>query len=808
MRMLPLLIRWSWRDLRTHWVKVVAIAMVIAIGTGGYAGLTSTTEWREASYDLSYRQLAMYDLRVDLATSEVVERGTLVDLAAALPSAAAIADMEERLIVPTQVEVSTPQGTFLVRGEIIGSNFSDGGPQVNSYVPFTGRLLTEQDAGQPVVMIDRTFAKFYDMGDTGTVAVSGGRELEFVGQASTPEYFTVAPEGEMFGTEATFAALFATLETVQELAEEPGRVNNLVLTLTAETDLELVTADLSAALAALPVGTTVSTRDDNLSYTALTTDIDQDQALFNALAVLLLAGAVGAAFNLIHRLAEQQRREVGIGMALGVRPRVLAVRPLLVSAEIAVLGVVFGIGVGLLIGSAMETVFTGMIPLPVWVTDFQVAVFARVAAVGLAVPFLASVIPVWRAVRVTPIQAIKPDLTGRGSMSGSHHGAVRNTFAVMPFRNLRRTPRRTLLTVVSLGAAMTVLVGFLGIMDSVYGAVDRAEQQAIADSPERITVVLDTLYLTDSPQFAALGQAETVAMAEPVLRLPGSLRSEAHEIDVFVELADHANGMWRPTLTSDTWSAGPGVFLAEKAASDLGIAVGDTVILRHPSREGAVSFTFVESELPVLATHPHPLRGVVYMDLGHADLFNLRGVANAVNLLPQAGFTTSDVQRDLFLLDQVVSVQSVTAVTEAVRGVFDQILGVVQVMSVVVLLLALLIAFNAAAINLDARAREHATMFAFGVKVRRALRIAVTESFLIGTLATILGFAGGLAMVWWMTQDLLAETLPEFGLEVVLRTGTVGVVAVMGVLAVAVAPLFTARRMRRMDVPGTLRLVE
>jgi putative ABC transport system permease protein len=786
----------------------VAIALVIAIGTGGYAGLTSTTEWRQASYDLSYRRLAMYDLRVDLATSGVVAEGALEDVVAALPSAAAIVAIEERLIVPTQVEVSTPTGRVLVRGEITGSDFSDGGPEVNSYVPFTGRLLTEKDAGRPVVMVERTFAKFYDMGDTGIVAVSGGRELEFVGQASTPEYFTVAPEGEMFMTEATFVALFTTLETAQELAEQPGRVNNLVLTLTDEADREQVMADLNAALASVPVGTTVSTRDNNLSYTALTTDIDQDQALFNALAILLLAGAVGAAFNLIHRLAEQQRREVGIGMALGVRPRVLAVRPLLVSAEIAALGVVFGIGVGLLIGNAMEAVFTGMIPLPVWVTDFQVAVFARVAALGLAVPFLASVIPVWRAVRVTPVQAIKPDLTGRGSISGSHHRSVRNTFAVLPFRNLRRTPRRTILTVLSLGAAMTVLVGFLGIMDSVYGAIDTAEQQATAEFPERMTVGLDTFYLTESSQFSAVGRAETVAIAEPVLRLPGSLRAGADEIDVFVELADHANGVWRPTRTSGTWSAEPGVLLAEKAASDLGVTVGDTVILRHPRREGPASYTFVESELPVLATHPHPLRGVVYMDLGHADVFNLRGVANAVNLLPQPGFTTSDVQRELFLLDQVASVQSVTAVTDAVRGAFDQILGVVQVMVVVVLLLALLIAFNAAAINLDARAREHATMFAFGVKVRTALRIAVTESLSIGILATILGFAGGLAMVWWMTKDLLAETLPEFGLNVVLRAETVGVVAVMGVLAVAVAPLFTARRMRRMDIPGTLRLVE
>lgn len=62
MRTLRLLLHWSWRDLRTHWAKVAAIALVIAIGTGGYAGLTSTTRWRETSYDISYRQLAMYDL--------------------------------------------------------------------------------------------------------------------------------------------------------------------------------------------------------------------------------------------------------------------------------------------------------------------------------------------------------------------------------------------------------------------------------------------------------------------------------------------------------------------------------------------------------------------------------------------------------------------------------------------------------------------------------------------------------------------------------------------------------------------------
>ncbi|NIS36678.1 MAG: hypothetical protein GWO04_45100, partial [Actinobacteria bacterium] len=59
----------------------------------------------------------------------------------------------------------------------------------------TGRLLTPADDGEPRVMLERTFSKFYGLADTGTIAVSGGRELEYVGQATTPEYFSVAPEG-------------------------------------------------------------------------------------------------------------------------------------------------------------------------------------------------------------------------------------------------------------------------------------------------------------------------------------------------------------------------------------------------------------------------------------------------------------------------------------------------------------------------------------------------------------------------------------------------------------------------------------
>jgi putative ABC transport system permease protein len=695
----------------------------------------------------------------------------------------------------------------LVRGEITGSDFSRGGPDVNGYHPFTGRTLDESDGGEPTVMLERSFSKSHELPETGTIAVSGGRRLSFVGQATTPEYFAVAPEGEMFMTEATFAGVFTTLQTAQGLAGAPGQVNNMVLTLTAEADRDIVSAELETALGDLAAGTTVSTRDDNLSYAALTTDIDQDQAMFNALAFLLIAGAVGAAFNLIQRLAEQQRREIGIGMALGVRPGFLAVRPLLVSAQIALLGVAFGVGVGSLIGTAMSGVLEDFVPLPVWDTSFQIAVFARVALLGFLVPFVATSIPVWRAVRVAPIDAIKPSyLKSRGpKRRGRRAGG--NTFRHMPLRNLARTPRRTALTMLGIGAALTVLVGFLGIMDSVFDAVDTAEAEATGVNPDRIAVALDGFYPVDSPVIETIAGAGSVDTIEPTLRLVGQLKGDV-EIDTFIDLADFQGGLSHPSVVEGLLPSGEGILLSEKAATDLGVAVGESVTLRHPQRQGPASFAFVESQVTVVGTHPHPVRGFSFMSISSASAMGLSGISNTVSILPTRAATTTEVQQELFAIGAVASVQAVTAVTDAVRDAFEQMLGIIQVMVVFVLLLALLIAFNAAAINLDARAREHATMFAFGVRLRTAMRLAMTESFIVAVVATIIGIAGGLAMVWWMTQRLLPETLPDFALQVAISPSTVVVVVVMGVLAVTLAPLLTLRRLRRMDLPGTLRFVE
>jgi putative ABC transport system permease protein len=122
--------------------------------------------------------------------------------------------------------------------------------------------------------------------------------------------------------------------------------------------------------------------------------------------------------------------------------------------------------------------------------------------------------------------------------------------------------------------------------------------------------------------------------------------------------------------------------------------------------------------------------------------------------------------------------------------------------------MALLMAYNTSAINADERARENATMFAFGVPSRRVLSLGVGEALLVGLLATVLGIAAGYALLRWMVGSALTETMPDVGMLIAIQPLTIVGAVAAGTVAVALAPLLMRRRLQRTDIPATLRVVE
>ena len=216
--------------------------------------------------------------------------------------------------------------------------------------------------------------------------------------------------------------------------------------------------------------------------------------MMDIFAALLLGAAAFAAFNLISRTIEAQRREIGIGMALGVRPRVLARRPLLLGGQVALLGVALGIPAGFAANAWLRSVMQSFFPLPVLKTPMQVGVFVQGAALGLAVSLLATAIPLRRALSVTPVEAIS--VGARAAKSSGLAWITRRirlpggSLSNMPLRNVLRTPRRTIMTVLGIGAVVAITLALAGVIDSFNTTLDASRSEALAGARQRLTVDL------------------------------------------------------------------------------------------------------------------------------------------------------------------------------------------------------------------------------------------------------------------------------------------------------------------------------
>ena len=214
-----------------------------------------------------------------------------------------------------------------------------------------------------------------------------------------------------------------------------------------------------------------------------------------------------------------------------------------------------------------------------------------------------------------------------------------------------------------------------------------------------MVVTLEGVLPAEHPAVTAIADAESVNGTVPVLQI-GARADGDEDLDLLVEVLDMENPMWQPALTAGSLDAGDnGLILAEVAADDLGVEVGDSLRVTVPVRSGATTFSFVETDLVVAGLHESPIRFNAYMDDAALTLLGADGVANVVYADPSPGFTSGDVQRELFNLDAVGSVQKATATADDLDELMSQFVGILQAVAFFVLLLAVLMAFNSASIS-------------------------------------------------------------------------------------------------------------
>ncbi|MBZ0277570.1 MAG: FtsX-like permease family protein, partial [Anaerolineae bacterium] len=468
--------------------------------------------------------------------------------------------------------------------------------------------------------------------------------------------------------------------------------------------------------------------------------------------------------------------------------------------------------IGVVVGNAFGELLQTMMPLPVFLMPFQTRIFFEAAALGILLPLAATLIPVIRALRVEPVDAIKTGhLVAKGGGLApvlTRQSASGRVLAQMPLRNLLRAPRRTLLTLLGIAVAITLLVLITGVLDSFNMTLGQARSELVQNSPDRMSVQLNFFYPADSPVIANIRQSPVVAASDPSLRLGGYLIHNGVTIETLLDMVDMSSAIWKPSLASGAYPGErPGVVIAANAARDLGVQPGDTITLRHPQRTGLFSYDWVETEVEVSGIHPLPLRFETYMDIQQAGVMGMGGVVNSLQVMPAPGTTQDEVKRILFDQAGVASVQPVSAVIRVFEDLIGEFVSIFSVMQGAAIILAVLIAYNSTSINLDERSREIATMFAFGMRIRTALRVPVVENLIMSVIGTVVGSLLGFAFLVLMLADV-TSILPDVNMAVVLHPLTLVMALVIALLVAALTPLLSVRKLMRMDIPSTLRVME
>ncbi len=810
-------LRWSLRDARKRWIQIVSIGFTLAIGIGLYAGLSSVTQWRLVSIDKSLEATRMYDLRATVGEGGDVPAGSLARIASEIDG---IDRYSERLMFDTQVETVVDGDELLVHGRIVGMDLSGSEPVVNDVYLIEDSARPVSGTTTPQVLLNRSFASFWDLPTNGHVTVGGDAGVDYVGSAVSPEFFLIIERNGSLG-KSNLAVLFAPLAAAQDISGRPGAVNDLVLTLEPGADAAAVTDQLiDAALSQDGVLLDVITREATPSYIGLTGSPEIDQGIYNAISLLLFAGAAFAALNFSARMVEAQRREIGASMAIGERPQSIIIRPLLIGLQIGILGMILGVAVGYAIAFQTVSVVQEVAWLPIFEQPFQGAIFAQALAIGFAVPMLAVLWPVMRAVRVRPVDAIRSGhLASRGGSLGpiiSRIPLPGRSLERMPFRNLMRAPRRTFLTLLTFTMSLAIMFAMLGLGSTFTTTLTDGNEELLGGEPDRFTVQLDSFYPVDSPQVQDVLNDPTVQLGEPATVLGANVTpatsgdiDDPVRIDLAIRFVDFGSTVWTPTASEGALSQGsPGIVLADKAARDFGVGVGDEVTVTHPALiDGA--FTYSTRTLPVAAIHPHPLRLNAYMDLSQASTWGFGGLANIVTGVPTDGSSLNDVKRALFGSGKGVAlVQGLSETFQSLDDSLEQSRGVFFITRIFVIFLVMLIAFNTANINVDERSRDHATMFAYGIPVRRVIANLSVEGLLLGVTAVVLGGLFGYALLLWMALFLMPNAIPDVGMIVSVRWWEMAMSFVLALAAIALAPVFPGRRLKKMFIPGQLRVME
>jgi putative ABC transport system permease protein len=775
------------RDLWHIKEQALAIALVIACGVATFIMARSTLGSLELTQQTYYDRHNFADIFANLKRAPL----SLTNRIAEIPG---VSTVETRVIMDVTLDVPGLKEPAV--GRLI-SVPEHGEPKLNTVYLRQGRYLEPGRGDEVLASEGFCLANHLNPGDRITAIINGRKkQLKIVGIALSPEYIYQIRAGDLLPDDRRFGVFWMAREPLEAAFNMDGAFNDLCLALMPTASVPEVIRRVDQLLE--PYGGLMAYhRDDQMSNRFLTNELLQLRGMGVVAPSIFLSVAAFLLNVVLARIINQQREQIAALKAFGYTNLDVGLHYIKLVLSIAMVGVVLGILFGAYLGQSMTVMYAKFYRFPFLHFRLGSDVLGMALVVSAAAAVLGTLGAVWRAVKLPPAEAMRPEPPANYKPTIVERlglASLLSQSARMILRHLEREYIKAGMSVFGIAMAVAVLVlGNVGVdaldymIDIQFNFAQRQDLNVsfVEPRPARTLHELENLPgVRICEPFRAVPARLEFGNRDKRLGLMGLVSSAQLQrvINEFVEPV---------TLPAEGLVIGTGL------AELLNVTIGDLLTIHV--LEGARPVY----QVPVVAMVTEFVGNGAYMDIRALNRLMREGRTISGGYLVADGVETDHLYDTL---KHTPGVASVSVRKAAIKNFEETVAENMLRMRLFNIIFAVTIAFgvvyNSARIALAERSRELASLRVMGF-TRGEISVILLGELAVLTLAALPpGLLLGYGFALMMFQSVDTEL---FRIPLVINNSTYAFAVVVVVVAAAISGLVVRRKLDHLDLVAVLK---
>lgn len=741
--------------------QFISMIVMVAIGAGVFVG--ANMEWVSLQKNTSefFSQTNLADYRI------YNERGFSESDIAAVQSAEGVERATRVLSVNVGVKNTEKSLALFVAEEYTVSTMAiTAGAEYDENSQ--GFWLSDKFAAANGIAIGDTLTVTYRNFEIAGVVVGLAKSGEFM--------ICVADENQLMPDYNSFGFVYAAPNKIEGVLGGAFYPQINVLSGLGKQDME------NAMAAALGKTTLVLSKDECYSYAGAQSEIEEGRTMGAILPVLFLLIGVLTMVTTMHRITANEKTQIGTLKALGFKDRRILFHytsyGLFLGVVGALLGILIGYGIAYAIVSphGMQSTYMDMLSWTLYMPWFCWLALAATVALLTFICYLS----VKKMLKGTAADALRPYTPKKMKAMAVEKTRVwdRLSFATKwNLRDIMRHKSRSLMTLIGVIGCMVLIVGGLGMKDTMTGYLDVIDNE-IFNYETRVNFT-ESVYNAAAQAFAEEYGGDWVASSS--VQYDG--KAVALEIyDIGRDKIRFVNPKnKRISLENE------GVYVCMRLADS--VKTGDVIRISPYGSD---------------VTYSVKVAGVIRSFMTE-NIVMTREYAESIGIEYRVSAVFTDTPLSEIPADDFISgLQSKKTLMESYESFMEIMTTMVLVFVLAAIVLGVVVLYNLGVMSYVERYRELATLKVVGFKDGKIGAILISQNIWLTVVGVLLGLPAGVGVL----HVLLISLASEYELKLVLGALTYCVSILLTFGVSVVVGLFVARKNKKINMVEALKGAE